>query len=40
MATNLLMFTSSYDIRCFATPACDCWAQTSWQVLLRDSGCW
>jgi len=30
MATNLLMFTSSYDIRRFV--ACDYWTQTSWQV--------
>jgi len=38
MATNLLMFTSSYDIRRFG--ACDCWTQTSWQVMQRDSDCW
>ena len=37
MATNLLMFTSSYDIRRFA--ACDSWKQTSWQVILRGSDC-
>ena len=30
MATNLQMFTSSYDIRRFV--ACDSWMQTSWQV--------
>jgi len=38
MATNLLKFTSSYDNRRFA--ACDCWTQTSWQVLQRDCDCW
>jgi len=31
MATNLQMFTSSYDIRRFV--ACDSWTQTSWQVM-------
>jgi len=39
MATNLLMFTSSDDIRHLAMPACDCWAQTSWQVMLWVSDC-
>jgi len=34
------MFISSDDIRHFAAPACDCWAQTSWQVMLQDSDCW
>jgi len=34
MATNLLMFTSSYDIRRFV--ACPCWTQTSWQVMQRE----
>jgi len=29
-ATNLQMFTSSYDIRRFV--ACGFWTQTSWQV--------
>jgi len=38
MATNLLMFISSYDIRRFA--AGDCWTQTSWQVMQRDRDCW
>jgi len=40
MATNLLLLTSSDDIRRFGAPACDCWAQTSWPVMLRDSDCW
>jgi len=40
MATNLLMFTASDDIRHFASPACDCWAQTSLQVMLWGSDCW
>ena len=31
MATNLQMFTSSYDIRRLV--ACDSWTQTSWQVM-------
>jgi len=31
MATNLQMFTSSYDVRRFV--ACDSWMQTSWQVM-------
>jgi len=35
MATNLLMFTSSYDIRWFA--AGDYWMQTSWQVMQWDN---
>jgi len=38
MATNLLMFTSSYDSRRFA--ACVCWRQTSWQVMQQDCDCW
>jgi len=29
-ASNLLMFTSSYDLKRFA--ACDCWRQTYWEV--------
>jgi len=31
-------FTSSYSRRRFA--ARDCWSQTSWQVMQRDSDCW
>jgi len=31
MATDLEMFTASYDIRRFVT--CDFWTQTSWQVM-------
>jgi len=38
MATNIQMFTSSYDSRRFV--ACDCWTQTSGQVLQLDSDCW
>jgi len=22
------------------SPACDCWTQTSWQVMQRDNDCW
>ena len=34
MATNLHRFTSSYGSSRFAT--CDCWTQTSWQVMQGD----
>jgi len=34
MATDLQMFTSSYDMRRFV--ACDSWTQISWPVLQRD----
>jgi len=37
MVSNLQRFTSSYNIRRFA--ACDCWTQTSWQVMLGDNDC-
>jgi len=37
MATNLLMFTESYDIARFA--ASDWWTQTFWQLMQRDSDC-
>jgi len=30
MVTNVLIFTSSWDIRRFATG--DCWTQTVWRV--------
>jgi len=35
MATNLQRFTLYYGGRCFV--AWDCWTQTSWQVMQRDS---
>jgi len=37
MGTNLQSFTSSYS-RPFA--ACECWTQTSWQIMQRWSYCW
>jgi len=37
-ATNLLIFSSSYDIRRFT--GCDRWTQTYWQVRQRGSDSW
>jgi len=38
MAINLQRFTLYYGGRRFV--AWDCWMQTSWQVMQRDSDCW